>query len=70
MEYAILTDEITKSWSEMTTKEYKQLKNIKKENLRDNMSNVELVLNMLAEVSTTETLQNLRFCNVRKSSIF
>jgi len=54
LEYALLTDEITKAWSEMTTKEYKQFKDIKKENLRDNMSNVELVLNMLAEVSTTE----------------
>jgi len=54
VEYAILTDEITKVWSGMTTKEYKQLKNVKKENLRDNMSDVELVLNMLAEVSTTQ----------------
>ena len=54
VEYAILTDEITKSWSDMTTKEYKKLKNLKKENLRDNMSNMELVLNMLAEAATTE----------------
>ena len=54
LEYAILTDEITKTWSGMTTKEYKQLKNLKKENLRDNMSNMELVLNMLAEAATTE----------------
>ena len=54
LEYAILTDEITKAWSGMTTKEYKQLKNLKKENLRDNMSNMELVLNMLAEAATTE----------------
>jgi prophage antirepressor-like protein len=54
LEYAILTDEITKAWSGMTTKEYKQFKSIKKENLRDNMSDVELVLNMLAEVSTTQ----------------
>jgi hypothetical protein len=53
-EYAILTDEITKAWSGLTTKQYKQLKNLKKENLRDNMSNLELVLNMLAEVSTTK----------------
>lgn len=53
-EYAILTDEITKAWSSYTTKEYKQLKNLKKENLRDNMTNMELVLNMLAEVTTTE----------------
>ena len=50
LEYAILTDEITKTWSGMTTKQYKQFKDIKKENLRDNMSDVELVLNMLAEV--------------------
>lgn len=54
LEFAILTDEITKAWADMTTKEYKQLKDLKKENLRDNMTNVELVLNMLAEVSTTE----------------
>lgn len=54
VEYAILTDEITKAWSGMTTKEYKQLKDLKKENLRDNMSNMELVLNMLAEAATTE----------------
>jgi hypothetical protein len=54
IEYAILTDEITKAWSDKTIKEYKQLKNLKKENLRDNMSNLELVLNMLAEASTTE----------------
>ena len=54
LEYAILTDEITKAWSGLKTKEYKQLKGLKKENLRDNMTNVELVLNMLAEVSTTE----------------
>ena len=54
LEFAILTDEITKSWADMTTKEYKKLKDLRKENLRDNMTNVELVLNMLAEVSTTE----------------
>lgn len=54
LEYAILTDEITKAWSGMTTNQYKQFKDIKKENLRDNMSDVELVLNMLAEVSTTQ----------------
>ena len=57
LEYAILTDEITKAWTGMTTKEYKQLKGLKKENLRDNMTNMELVLNMLAEVSTTEISQ-------------
>ena len=53
-EYAILTDEITHAWSGMSTKEYKQLKGLKKENLRDNMSTTELVLNMLAETSTTD----------------
>ena len=53
-EYAILTDEITKAWAGLSTKEYKQLKELKKENLRDNMTNLELVLNMLAEASTTE----------------
>lgn len=54
LEYAILTDEITKAWAGLTTKQYKHLKNLKKENLRDNMSNLELVLNMLAEASTKE----------------
>jgi hypothetical protein len=54
LEYAILTDEITKTWSGLTTKQYKQLKQLKKESLRDNMTNMELVLNMLAEASTTE----------------
>ncbi|MEI6347269.1 MAG: BRO family protein [Bacteroidota bacterium] len=53
-EFAILTDEITKAWSELTTKQYKLHKNLKKENLRDHMTNLELVLNMLAEASTTE----------------
>lgn len=53
-EYAILTDEITKAWSGMTTRQYKQLKGLKKENLRDNMSTMEIVLNMLAEATTTE----------------
>ena len=53
-EYAILTDEITKAWSGYTTKQYKKLKDLKKENLRDNMTNLELVLNMLAEATTTE----------------
>lgn len=52
-EYAILTDEMTKAWSGMTVKEYKDFKNLKKENLRDNMTDIELVLNMLAEVTTT-----------------
>ncbi|HZK61665.1 MAG TPA: phage antirepressor protein [Anaerovoracaceae bacterium] len=54
VEYAILTDEITKAWAGLNTKEYKNFKGLKKENLRDNMTNIELVLNMLAEASTTE----------------
>ena len=54
VEYAILTDEITRAWSGMNTREYKQLKGLKKESLRDNMSTLELVLNMLAEATTTE----------------
>jgi len=53
-EYAILTDEITKAWSGMTTRKYKNLKGLTKENLRDNMSTTELILNMLAETSTTD----------------
>ena len=53
-EYAILTDEITKAWSDMTTRQYKNLKNLKKENLRDNMTDLELVLTLLAEATTTE----------------
>ena len=57
IEYAILTDEISKAWSGMTTKQYKTLKNLKKENLRDNMTDLELVLNMLAEASTTQISQ-------------
>ena len=54
LEYAILTDEITKAWSGMTTRKYKDFKGLKKENLRDNMSTLEIVLNMLAEATTTE----------------
>ena len=53
-EYAILTDEVTRAWSGMTTRRYKDLKGLKKENLRDNMSTLELALNMLAEATTTE----------------
>lgn len=53
-EYVILTDEITKAWSGMSTRQYKKLKGLKKENLRDNMSTMEIVLNMLAEATTTE----------------
>jgi hypothetical protein len=54
LEYAILTNEITKAWADRDVKAYKKLKGLKKENLRDNMTNLELVLNMLAEASTTE----------------
>lgn len=54
LEYAILTNEISKAWSGMTTRQYKDFKNLRKENLRDNMSTLELVLNMLAEATTTE----------------
>src|SRR3989344_5374857 len=57
MESAILTDEISKAWAGLTTKEYKNLKGLKKENLRDNMTNLELVLNMRAETATTEISQ-------------
>jgi len=53
-DFAILTNEITKAWSGKTVSEYKQLKNLKKESLRDNMTNMELVLNMLAEATTSE----------------
>lgn len=53
-EYAILTDEITKAWSGMTTRQYKKLKGLKKENLRDNMSTTEIILNMLAETATKD----------------
>lgn len=58
VEFAILTDEITQAWAGFTTKQYKNFKGLKKENLRDNMTNLELVLNMLAETATTEISQN------------
>ncbi len=58
-EYAILTDEITKAWAGLNTRQYKSLKGLKKENLRDNMSDLELVLNMLAEATTTELSKEL-----------
>ena len=57
-DYAILTNEMTKAWSGMSVQEYKKLKGLKKENLRDNMTNIELVLNMLAEVTTTGLSKN------------
>ena len=53
-EYAILTDEITRAWSGMSTRQYKNLKGLKKENLRDNMSTTEIILNMLAETATKD----------------
>lgn len=59
-EYAILTDEISKAWTGLSTKEYKEFKGLKKENLRDNMTNLELVLNMLAEASTSEISKELK----------
>ncbi len=59
VEFAILTNEISKAWSGMTTGQYKVFKNLKKENLRDNMSTLELVLNMLAEATTTELTQTI-----------
>ncbi|MGE0792786.1 MAG: Bro-N domain-containing protein [Candidatus Woesearchaeota archaeon] len=57
-EFAILTNEVTKAWSDKTVKEYKQFKDLKKESLRDNMSNMELILNMLAEATTKEISEN------------
>ncbi|MDO5114742.1 MAG: Bro-N domain-containing protein [Synergistaceae bacterium] len=60
VEYAILTDEITKAWAGMTTRQYKNFKGLKKENLRDNMSDLELVLNMLAEATTTEVSKKVK----------
>lgn len=57
VEYAILTDEITRAWSGMTTRQYKKLKGLKKENLRDSMSTTEIILNMLAETSTKDISQ-------------
>ena len=54
IEYSILTDEISRAWSGLTTRQYKRLKGLKKENLRDNMTTLELVLNMLAEATTTQ----------------
>lgn len=57
VEYAILTDEITRAWSGMTMRQYKKLKGLKKENLRDNMSTTEIILNMLAETSTKDISQ-------------
>lgn len=67
LEFAILTDEITKAWSGFTVKEYKNHKDLKKENLRDNMTNLELVLNMLAEATTTEISKEKKPVNFSQS---
>lgn len=69
MEYAILTDEITKAWAGHTTKEYKNLKGLKKQNLRDNMTNLELVLNMLAEATTTEISKEKKPKSFKESKV-
>lgn len=66
-EFAILTDEITFAWAGIKTKDYKRYKGLKKENLRDNMTNLELVLNMLAEVSTTEISKKKKPVNFREN---
>ena len=68
-EFATLTDIITKGWSEKTVKEYKKLKGLKKENLRDNMTNLELVLNMLAEATTTEISKEKKPKNITENKI-
>jgi len=68
-EYAILTDEITKAWSGFSTKQYKDFKQLKKENLRDHMTNLELVLNMLAEATTTEISKERKPTNFKESQI-
>ena len=68
-EYAILSDEITKAWSGFNVKEYKKFKDLKKENLRDNMSNLELVLNMLAEATTSEISKEKKPKNFTENKI-
>ncbi len=69
LEFAILTDEITKAWSNLSVKEYKNFKNLKKENLRDNMTNLELVLNMLAEATTAEISKEKKPKTFKESKI-
>jgi hypothetical protein len=69
IEFAILTDEITKAWTDMSVKTFKQFKGLKKENLRDNMSNLELVLNMLAEASTTEISKSKKPKGMRENKV-
>ena len=68
-EYAILTDEITKAWSGFSVKDYKKFKDLKKENLRDNMTNLELVLNMLAEATTAEISKEKKPKNFQENKI-
>ena len=69
LEYAILTDEITKAWADKSVKEYKKYKGLKKQNLRDNMTNLELVLNMLAEASTTEISKTKKPENLEENRV-
>ena len=68
-EYALLTDLMTKTWSGMTTKQYKKHKNLKKENLRDNMTNLELIINMLSEATATELSAKNNPKNLQESAI-
>jgi len=68
-EYAFLTDLMTKTWSGMTTKQYRQHKNLKKENLRDNMTNLELIINMLSEATTTELSSKSNPQNIQESAL-
>ena len=68
-EYAILTDEITKAWSGLSVKDYKKHKDLKKENLRDNMTNLELVLNMLAEATTTEISKEKKPKTIKQNKV-
>jgi hypothetical protein len=69
LEFAILTDEITKAWSGLTTKEYKNLKHLKKDNLRDHMSNLELVMTMLSEATTTEISKEKKHKTLNENKI-
>ena len=69
MDFAMLTDIITKAWSGKTVKQYKKHKSLKKENLRDHMTNMELVLNMLAEVSTTEISKKRKPTTIDESKV-
>jgi len=69
LEFAILTDEITKAWSGKSVKQYKNFKGLKKQNLRDNMTNLELVLNMLAEASTTEISKKQKPKGIQQNKI-